>query len=92
MRVQYCSKNGWGWLCIGSFPLALANGKQRPIPEEIFQTLLNNDKQGNLYQVLAANIIKLMQTRFNREKYTFGVIKSLEHLQNLKLAASPVQA
>ncbi len=25
-----------------------------------------------------------MQTRINREKYTFCVIKSLEHLKNLK--------
>jgi hypothetical protein len=30
-----------------------ANGKQRPIPEEMFQTLLTNKKQGNLDQVQA---------------------------------------
>jgi hypothetical protein len=44
------------WRCIGRFPLALAqnlhnplaNGKQGPIPEEMFQTLLTNKKQGNL--------------------------------------------
>jgi len=30
-----------------------------------------------------------MQTRINREKYTFCVIKSLEHLKNLKTGHVP---
>jgi hypothetical protein len=34
-----------------------ANEKQEPIPEEIYQTLLTNKKQGNLDQIHAANII-----------------------------------
>jgi hypothetical protein len=38
----------------------------------------------------AANIIKPTQTRIKREKYTFCVIKSLEQLKSLKLAASPI--
>jgi hypothetical protein len=61
-----------------------ANGKQGPIPEEIYQTLLTNKKQGSRGQVHAANIVKPTKTRINREKYTFSVIKSLEHLKNLK--------
>jgi hypothetical protein len=35
-----------------------ANWKQRPIPEEMSQTLLTNKKQGNLDSVRDANIIK----------------------------------
>jgi hypothetical protein len=58
-----------------------ANGKQGPIPEEIFQTLLTNKKQRNLDYVLAANIIKPTQARINSEKYTFCVTKSLELLK-----------
>jgi hypothetical protein len=60
------------------------NRKQGPIPEEIYQTLLTNKKQGNLDEVHAANIFKPLQTRVNREKYstlTYRVIKSLEHLK-----------
>ncbi len=34
--------------------------------------------------VHAANIIKPTQSRINSEKYTFCIIKSLEHLINLK--------
>ncbi len=45
-----------GWRCIGCFPPALeqnlhdssANGKQGPIPKEIYQTVLTNKKQGEL--------------------------------------------
>ncbi len=59
------------------------------MPEEIYQTLLTNKKQGNLDQVHAANIIKSTQTRINREKYTFCVIKSLELLKNLKTGRVP---
>jgi hypothetical protein len=47
------------------------------MPEEMSQTLLTNKKQGNLDQVHTANIIKPMQSRINRDKYTFCVIKSL---------------
>jgi hypothetical protein len=35
-----------------------ANGKQGPIPEEMFQTLLTNTKQGNLDYLHANHIIK----------------------------------
>ncbi len=48
--------------------------------------LLTNKKQGNLGKVHAAIIVKPTQTRINREKYTFCIIKSLEHLKNLKTA------
>jgi hypothetical protein len=66
---MYCTKSGWR--CIGRFPPALAkklhnppaNGKQGPITEEMFQTLLTNEKQGNLDYVHAANIINPKQTR-----------------------------
>jgi hypothetical protein len=57
----------------------ISNGKQ----EEIYQTLRNN-KQENLDQVHAVNIIKPMQTLMNHEKYPFCVIKLLEHLKNFK--------
>jgi len=60
-----------------------ANGKQWLIPEEMPETMLTNQKQENLDKVHAANIIKLAQTRINREKCTFCVIKSLEHQKNL---------
>jgi hypothetical protein len=51
---MYCTKSGWR--CIGRFTPMLAynlhsppaTGKQAPIPEEIYQTLLTNKKQGNL--------------------------------------------
>ncbi len=36
-----------------------------------------------------ANVIKPTQTRINREKYTFCVIKSLEHLKNLETRRVP---
>jgi hypothetical protein len=39
--------------------------------------------------VYAANIIKPAQTRNYREKYTFCVIKSLEHLKNFKTGRIP---
>jgi hypothetical protein len=55
-----------------------------PITEEIFQTLLANKNQGNLGSIHAPNIIKPTQTRITRMKYTFFVIKSLEHLKKLK--------
>jgi hypothetical protein len=50
----YCTKSGLR--CIGRFPPALAsnfhsppaNGKQGLISEEMSQTLLTNNKQGNL--------------------------------------------
>jgi hypothetical protein len=35
-----------------------ANGKQGPIPEEIYQTLLTNKKQGNLNKVKTDKIVK----------------------------------
>jgi hypothetical protein len=86
----YCTKSSWG--CICCFPPTLAenlhnpppNGKQGPIHEEIYQTLLTNKKQGNLGKVHDANIIKPTQTPINHKKYTFCVRKSLEHLKNLK--------
>jgi hypothetical protein len=62
------------------------NEKQELIPEEIYQALLTNKKQGNLD--LADNIIKSMQTRINSKKYTFCGIKSLEHLKHLKAGRS----
>jgi hypothetical protein len=79
-----------GWRCIGRYPPALAlnlhnpqaKGKQGPITEEIYQTLPTKKearKSGH-----AANIINPTQTRCNREKYTFCVIESFEHLKNLK--------
>ncbi len=52
--------------------------------EEIYQTMLTNKKQGNLDWVHTANIIKPTEARINREKYAFCVMKSLEHLKNLK--------
>ncbi len=55
---------------------------QGPIPEEIYQTLLTNKKQGNLNYVHADNIIKPTETRINPEKYTFLVKKSFEQLKN----------
>jgi hypothetical protein len=36
-----------------------------------------------------SQIIKPTQTRINREKYTFNVIKSLDHLKDLKTARIP---
>jgi hypothetical protein len=36
------------WRKIYRILQALANGQQGPIPEEMFQTLLTNKKQGNL--------------------------------------------
>jgi hypothetical protein len=49
----------------------------------IYQTLLTNKKQGNPESTVhAANIIRPTQTRINHEKYTFCVIKSLEHLKS----------
>jgi hypothetical protein len=66
-----------------------ANGKQGLILEEIYQILLSNKKQGNLDSVQAANIIKQMQTRINREKYTFRITKSLEYLKYLKTGRFP---
>jgi hypothetical protein len=55
-----------------------ANGKQGPIPEEIYQALLTNKKQEN--QEHADNIIT--PTRINREKYTF--LKLNNHLSSKK--------
>jgi hypothetical protein len=46
-----------------------ANEKPGPIPEEIYQTLRTNKKQGNLDEVHAANIVKQAQTRINYEKF-----------------------
>ncbi len=43
-----------------------------------------HNNQGNLDYVHADNIIKLTQTRINREKHTFCVMKSVEHLKNLE--------
>ncbi len=40
-------------------------------------------------KVHASNIIRPMQTRIYRKKYTFYVIKSLEHLKNLKTSHVP---
>ncbi len=61
----YCTKSGWR--CIRIFLVLAynlhslpANEKQGPTPEDNSQTLLANKKQGNLKQVYAANIIKLM--------------------------------
>jgi hypothetical protein len=50
------NKSGWLWFYIGRFPPALAqnlhnppaDGKQGLIPEEMYQTLLTNKKQGIL--------------------------------------------
>jgi hypothetical protein len=56
---------------------------------ELSQTLLTNKKQGNLDYVHAAYIIKPTQTRIYREKYTFCIMKSLEHLKNLKTGRVP---
>jgi hypothetical protein len=64
-----------------------ANGKQGPIPEEIHQTLLTNKKQ--VRTVHAANIIKPTQTRINRKKYTFSVIKSLGHQKKFETGCIP---
>jgi hypothetical protein len=50
-----------------------ANGKQGQIPEEIYQNLLTNKKQGNPDRIHMAIIIKTMQTRINLEKYTFFI-------------------
>jgi hypothetical protein len=41
-----------------------------------FTTLLTKKKLGYLGEVHAANIIKPTQTRINREKYSFCVIKT----------------
>ena len=51
------------------------------------QNLLTKKKQENVYYVHVANLIKPMQTVRNR--YTFCVIKSLEHLKNLKTDRLP---
>ncbi len=66
-----------------------ANRKQEPIPEEIYRSLPTNKKQGNQDQVHTANIIKPTQTRIYREKYTFCIVKSLEHLKYLKTGHVP---
>jgi hypothetical protein len=39
--------------------------------------------------LLAGQYLKAMQTRIYREKYTFCVLKSLEHLKNLKTVRVP---
>jgi hypothetical protein len=65
------------------------HGKQGPVPKEISQTLLTNKKQGKLDLVHAPNIIMSTRTSINREKYTFCVVKSLEHLKDLKTGRVP---
>jgi hypothetical protein len=40
------------------FAQSSSQWEQRPIAEEIYQTLLTNKKQGNLNEVHADNIIK----------------------------------
>jgi hypothetical protein len=52
-KIAFCS--GVGVKFAQSSP---AKGKQKPIPKEMFQTLLTNKKQGNLDYVHTANIIK----------------------------------
>jgi hypothetical protein len=52
-KIAFCS--GVGVKFAQSSP---AKGKQKPIPKEMFQTLLTNKKQGNLVYVHTANIIK----------------------------------
>jgi hypothetical protein len=50
----YCTNSGWRCICHFSLALAYnlynppANGKHGLIPEEIYQTLLINKKQGNM--------------------------------------------
>jgi hypothetical protein len=71
-----------------SFPPALAynlhstpaNGKQGSIPEEMFLTLLNKKKQGNLDT--PPTLLSPRKLALTAEKYTFCVIKSLEQLKN----------
>jgi hypothetical protein len=57
-----------------------ANGKQGPIPEEMFQTLLTNEKQGNLDSVQPTTLL-IQQTRINGEK-TLCFLNSFEQLKN----------
>jgi hypothetical protein len=45
------------------------------------QTRLTTKKLGNLDKVHVANIFKPTLSRINREKHTFCVLKSMEHLK-----------
>ncbi len=58
-------------------------GKQGPIPEDIFQICwpIRNKETWIKYTPLTLLSHKPTQTRINREKYTFCVMKSLEHLK-----------
>jgi hypothetical protein len=56
---------------------------QADIPEEMSQTLLQIKSKVSRTEYTPT------QTRINREKYTFYVIKSLEHLQKLKTGRVP---
>jgi hypothetical protein len=47
-KCLYCTENDWCCIGVGIGRLPPANRKQGLIPEEIYQTLLTNKKQGNL--------------------------------------------
>ncbi len=51
---------------------------------------IRSKEKGNLDLEHAANLIKPTQTRINRQKYTFCVIKSLEHLKNVQNCPRPL--
>jgi hypothetical protein len=65
-----------------------ANGKQGPISEEIYQTLLTNKKQQNLDQVHAANIIMPKQTRIT-SRNTFLRYEIIVVLKKFKTGRVP---
>jgi hypothetical protein len=51
--------------------------------------IINIILSSNQWEVHASNVIKPKQTHIYREKYTFCVIKSLEHLKNVKTGRVP---
>ncbi len=63
-----------------------ANGKLRNVPNPAEQ---KESRESGLGTVHAAYIIKPTQTRINRKKCTFCVIKSLEQLKNIKNGPVP---
>ncbi len=68
----------WRKICTNLQPIGSKGRYLKNVP-----SLLTSKKQGNLDYVHVDNIIKpTKQTRINREKDTFCIIKSFEQLKN----------